>query len=266
MATDSQSHDQHNESSWWQPALGLSIGLIGIAVLFFAGGDVLFGAFFLGLFFVLLFSFLYAETSPKLFERRELEAARRRETMVQEPKGFAKHSFMWIFLGTETLFFTLLIGISLSVRFATGGWTPAEHLNVPLTAVNTFILIGSSYTMAKGLEVISTTGNSKKAGKYLFATVVLGSIFLSIQAFEYFILWNEGFRPDYGYFGATFFVQTGFHGLHVTFGVIIMFFVALKTYRGGYSKNNYDSVELTGYYWHFVDLVWIILFTVVYLI
>ena len=170
------------------------------------------------------------------------------------------------------------------MRINTGGysanpyqiWNPPTVLNVPVTAFNTFMLICSSYTMVKGLQWIER-GESKKGSYFLFATFLFGLAFVSIQAYEYLGLWASGFRADLTaqflalhpntnpLFPATFYLETGFHGLHVFFGVFVMFFVALKAYRGGYSAENHDSVELIGYYLHFVDLVWIILFTEVYL-
>ena len=297
MATeDIEKHDDlhHVPESWWMPIMGLSTLFVGLAI-FFIGKSVYednvtfgyIGFVFLVLFFVLLAGALLSETSKDKFTRRNAEAEFRYKELVQHPRGFAKYSFMWIFLASETLFFTLIIGASLVLRVKTNGyspeglWHPASHLDVFLTAINTFILIVSSYTMVKALQTIETQGNVKKeipffgevskTGLYLFATFLLGLTFISIQGFEYVTLWNEGFRPDVGstelnpYFPATFYLQTGFHGLHVFFGVFVILFVAIKAFRGGYTKENHDSVELVGYYWHFVDLVWVILFTVVYL-
>ena len=229
--------------------------------------------------FLVIFALaLLSETSPKRFKQDNADYEYRREELLKEPRGFAKFSFIWIFLASETLFFTLLIGSGIALRIRTngyspnGGWIPADHLSIPITAFNTFVLICSSYTMVKGLQWIER-GNSKKGSYFLFATFAFGLLFVSIQANEYLGLWAAGFRPDptlsaqgiNPLFPATFYIETGFHGLHVFFGVFVMFFVALKAYRGGYTAENHDSVELIGYYWHFVDLVWIILFTVVYL-
>jgi cytochrome c oxidase subunit 3 len=296
MATDDQiEHDLHHvPESWWTPIMGLSTLFIGLAI-FFIGKSVLtddasqgyIGFFFLILFFILFAGALLSEISKERFSRSDLEAEYRYKELVEQPKGFAKHSFIWIFLASETIFFTLVIGASLVIRVKTngyaldGGWNPLEELDTFLTAINTFVLIVSSYTMVKALQTIETEGDVKKnipifgevskTGLFLFATFLLGLLSISIQASEYITLWNEGFRPDTTnpdlnpYFPATFYLQTGFHGLHVFFGVFIMFFVALKAFRGGYSKKNHASIELVGYYWHFVDLIWVLLFTVVYL-
>lgn len=296
MATEEQNeHDLHHvPESWWTPIMGLSALFIGLAMFFIgksiASDDVTqgyIGFAFLVLFFILFAGGLLSEISKDKFARRDLEAEFRHKELLNKPRGFAKHSFIWIFLGSETMFFTLVIGASLVIRVktngysATGGWHPLAELDTFLTAINTFVLILSSYTMVKALQTIDNEGDVKKeipifgevskTGLYLFATFFLGLLFISIQASEYIVLWNEGFRPDVSssvmnpYFPSTFFLQTGFHGLHVFFGVFIILFVAIKAFRGGYSKDNHDSVELVGYYWHFVDLIWVILFTVVYL-
>jgi len=279
--SDHEHNIHHVEPSWWPPILALSTGLVGVGIIFIGGGDIIIGVFFIALFFAIFALGLFAETTPKRFERAAKAKAARHEVVLEQ--GFAKHTFMWIFLASEVLFFTIVIGGSLSLRLRVGGWAPSEVLDVNLTAINTFILIASSYTMAKGLQAIER-GNSRLAARFLFLTVAIGFLFLGIQITEYFELIQViNFEPgnvtgmvlhegnlveieNLQMFASTFFIQTGFHGLHVFFGVFIMFFVALKMYRGGYSKDNHDSVELMGLYWHFVDLVWIVLFTVVYLI
>jgi heme/copper-type cytochrome/quinol oxidase subunit 3 len=291
MATEDMSDHEtvhhHIEESWWQPIMGLSMLFIGLGVFFIGKGvvendmsRVYIGLGSLIVFFILFALALLNETSPKRFQSREKDFQARYSELLAKPKGFAKFSFIWIFLASETIFFTIVIASSVVVRLksggytATGGWIPHEHLSVPLTAMNTFILIISSYTMVKGVQAIEH-GNSKKAGQFLFLTFFFGLMFVSVQAYEYLNLWAEGFQPnklsefaEHGgnmLFPATFYLQTGFHGLHVLFGVFLMFFVALKAYRGGYTKENHDSVECIGYYWHYIDLVWIILFTFVYL-
>ena len=298
MATEShdQDHDLHHvPESWWLPVVGISTLLIGLGIFFIGRSlnvdignptEAYIGAFCLILFFIVLAGALYNETSPNKFARSNLLAEYHHEELVKDPRGFAKFSFMWIYLASETLFFTIIIGASLMLRIKSNGyapegqWIPSQHLDVFLTAINTFVLILSSYTMVKALETIDREGDVKieipvfgkvsKTGLFLFATFVLGATFISIQGIEYIKLWGEGFRPipseNYNVlFPATFYLQTGFHGLHVFFGVFIMLFVAIKAFRGGYTKNNHDSIELIGYYWHFVDLVWVFLFTIVYL-
>ena len=191
---------------------------------------------------------------------------------------------MWVFLLSEVMFFTALIGAYIILRF-----TNPEHfaepgvvLNVPLTAANTFILICSSVTMVKAFAEIEA-GNQKGLRTYLLATVFLGVVFLAIQGVEYYTLVHEGFVPMGEHYdahgrdgvppveggplyGATFYTMTGFHGAHVTIGVLCLIFTTVMAFRGRYTATNHGGVEIMGLYWHFVDLVWIILFTIAYLV
>ncbi len=174
---------------------------------------------------------------------------------------------MWIFLASEVMFFTGLIGAYIVIRQATGSWpNPSSVLNIPLTAFNTFLLICSSATLVKGLAA-AQDGDQEGTQVGLFLTFLLGALFLSIQAHEYHELMHEKhFTPSSSIFGACFFTLTGFHGMHVLVGVIIMFVVFLRSLKGRYTPAEYRGIEVAGLYWHFVDLVWILLFTVVYLI
>ena len=119
--------------------------------------------------------------------------------------------------------------------------------------------------MVKSVDAIQQ-GKQEQLRNYLIATVGLGALFLSIQLYEYTQLFHEGLTPTTNLFGSTFYVQTGLHGAHVFFGVLLLLFTALRAHQCGFSKENHAGFELVGLYWHFVDLVWIILFTLVYLI
>ncbi len=150
-------------------------------------------------------------------------------------------------------------------------------LAINLTAANTFILICSSLTMVLALSAIQN-GKKNKGSALLLATVLIGSCFLSVQVYEYYQLMvghhfppgisaTGHFRPSVSLFASCFFTMTGFHGAHVTGGVILLFVIFIRSaVFGDYSSTSYAPVELAGLYWHFVDLVWIILFTIVYLI
>jgi cytochrome c oxidase subunit III len=150
-------------------------------------------------------------------------------------------------------------------------------LAINLTAVNTFILICSSLTMVLALSAIQS-GKKFKGSMLLLATVVIGSCFLSIQVYEYYQLMvghhyppgisaTGHFRPSVSLFASCFFTMTGFHGAHVTGGVILLSVIFIRSFFfDAYSSTSYAPVELAGLYWHFVDLVWIILFTIVYLV
>ncbi|HSS44469.1 MAG TPA: heme-copper oxidase subunit III, partial [Thermoanaerobaculia bacterium] len=142
---------------------------------------------------------------------------------------------------------------------------PGDTLNIPLTALNTFILICSSVTMVQALAAISR-GDERKLKLFLCLTLLFGAIFLSIQAIEYRKLLHEGFNPHVSLFGSVFFTTTGFHGFHVFCGVVCMAFVTGKAFLGKYTQASHQGVETIGLYWHFVDLVWIVLFTIIYLI
>jgi len=190
---------------------------------------------------------------------------------------------MWVFLLSEVMFFTGLIGSYIILRFAhPEQWSaPGTVLNVPLTGVNTFILICSSVTMVKAFAAIEN-GDQSGLKLWLLATILLGMVFLGVQVVEYTKLSHEGFVPmAHQYhaigrhegttvlggplYGSTFYTMTGFHGAHVTIGVLCLIFTAFKAFRGKYTVENHGGVEIMGLYWHFVDLVWIILFTIVYL-
>jgi heme/copper-type cytochrome/quinol oxidase subunit 3 len=150
-------------------------------------------------------------------------------------------------------------------------------LAINLTAFNTFVLICSSVTMVLALAAIQD-GKRARGSFFLGATVFIGSIFLSIQVYEYYQLMvghhyppgisaTGHFRPAVSLFASCFFTMTGFHGAHVTGGVILLSVIFINSvFFDSYTKTHYSPVELAGLYWHFVDLVWIILFTIVYLL
>ncbi|MFL5574824.1 MAG: heme-copper oxidase subunit III [Gemmatimonadaceae bacterium] len=174
---------------------------------------------------------------------------------------------MWVFLASEVMFFTALIGTYIILRVAhPEAWAPPGRvLNVPITAVNTFLLICSSVTMVKAYAA-AQDDDQRMLRIWLVATVLIGATFVGIQVYEYSHLIEKGFVPSEGLYGSTFFTMTGFHGFHVTVGVLCMIFVTVRAFRGRYSSSDHRGVEVIGLYWHFVDLVWIILFTIVYLI
>jgi cytochrome c oxidase subunit 3/cytochrome o ubiquinol oxidase subunit 3 len=182
---------------------------------------------------------------------------------------------MWIFLLSEIMFFTALIGTYVILRFAHPDHFayPGEVLNVPLTAINTFILICSSVTMVKAFAALEQD-DQKGLQLWLLGTIVLGSTFVGVQVYEYIHLVHDGFVPmasEYAagggpLYGSTFYLMTGFHGTHVTIGVFALIGVLLRARTGAFSPQKVGPVEIVGLYWHFVDLVWIVLFTIVYLI
>jgi heme/copper-type cytochrome/quinol oxidase subunit 3 len=174
---------------------------------------------------------------------------------------------MWVFLGSEVMFFTALIGTYIILRVAhPDAWAPpGQVLNVPITATNTFLLICSSVTMVKAFAAVQD-GDQRGLRRWLVATVLIGAAFVGVQVYEYAHLIEKGFVPAQGLYASTFYTMTGFHGFHVTMGVLCMMYVTWKAFRGRYTQQDHRGVEVIGLYWHFVDLVWIILFTIVYLI
>ena len=173
---------------------------------------------------------------------------------------------IWTLLGSEAVFFSALI-VTYIVnrgRSVTGPY-PQEVLDIPFTALNTFILICSSLTMVTAFAAIQS-GETRKMRNWLFATMGLGLVFLAGQAIEFSLLYQHGLSLSSNLFGASFFTLTGLHGAHVLAGVIWIGFVITRAFRGAVTQENPMAVELVGLYWHFVDLVWILIFTIVYLI
>lgn len=190
-------------------------------------------------------------------------------------------AMMWIFLLSDTFIFGSFLTGYMSVRIsATAAWpNPSEvfaltiggaKLPLILIAIMTFILITSSGTMAMAVNYAYRRERARCAALMLL-TAALGATFVSMQAFEWSKLIAEGVRPwinpdGAAQFGACFFMITGFHGLHVTAGVIYLSIVARRVRRGHYEHGgNYDIVEIAGLYWHFVDLVWVFIFALFYL-
>ena len=174
---------------------------------------------------------------------------------------------MWIFLCSDAMSFAGLLAAYGAVRLGQGtGWPiPHEHLDVPLTALNTFILICSSVTMVKALSAIRR-GDLRGLKLWLLGTIIGGSTFLGIQAYEWTHQLTQGLVIQSSLFWATFYILTGFHGCHVLSGVIYLACILVAAQRGRYSAAHNNPVEIVGLYWHFVDLIWILVFTFVYLL
>ncbi len=199
-------------------------------------------------------------------------------------------AMMWIFLLSDTFIFACFLTSYMAVRMSTTvPWpNPSEvfaltlfgkHIPLILIAIMTFILISSSGTMAMAVK-FGYEKNKKMTTILLLVTALFGASFVGMQAFEWTKLIEEGVRPwgnpmGAAQFGASFFMITGFHGTHVTIGVIFLLIVARKTWKGQLDemkpgfftsrRGGYEVVEIMGLYWHFVDLVWVFIFALFYL-
>ncbi len=191
-------------------------------------------------------------------------------------------AMMWIFLVSDTFIFTCFLTGYLNVRMTTTQpWPPQSEIfalsfggaPIPLIliAIMTFVLITSSGTMALAVNYGYRKDKTRTIG-FIIATAVFGATFVGMQAFEWSkLILEEGVRPwgnPFGapQFGSVFFMVTGFHGLHVSAGVIYLLWVARRIWAGYYDKKGFEIVEIAGLYWHFVDLVWVFIFAFFYLL
>lgn len=178
---------------------------------------------------------------------------------------------MWIFLVGDAMGFGVFLSGYGAMRYGSADWpSPYDRLGIGLTAFMTFLLICSSVTMVKGLEGVKLQ-DKQRAVRFLVLTILGGALFLGLQAYEWTKLISEGLKiwgNPWGasLFGTTFFIITGFHGLHVTGGVVYLSCMAVLVSRVRDWGWTYNVVEISGLYWHFVDLVWIMVFTFVYLL
>jgi cytochrome c oxidase subunit 3/cytochrome o ubiquinol oxidase subunit 3 len=172
----------------------------------------------------------------------------------------------WTFLGSECMFFGSLIATYLIYRgHDRVGPHPHEILNIPLTSYSAFLLLMSSLTMVLALSSVQH-GNVRGTRIWLAATALLGMHFVANQVYEFASFVHEGLRLQTNLFGSSFYVLTGFHGTHVTVGIVWLWTLFGMAVRGQLPKERALDVEIAGLYWHFVDVVWIAIFTLVYLI
>ncbi|MGH7546234.1 MAG: cytochrome c oxidase subunit 3 [Gemmatimonadota bacterium] len=172
----------------------------------------------------------------------------------------------WTFIGSECLFFASLISTYMVYKGkAVTGPYPHEVLDIPITSVSTFVLLTSSLAMVLALAAVQR-GDRRGALVWLLGTAVGGLIFLGFQAYEFTTFVHEGLTLRANVFGSSFFVLTGFHGAHVSIGVLWLLTLWVLAWRGKVAPEQALNVEIAGLYWHFVDVVWIVIFTLVYLI
>jgi cytochrome c oxidase subunit 3/cytochrome o ubiquinol oxidase subunit 3 len=187
---------------------------------------------------------------------------------------------VWAFIGSEVMFFAALIVVYLVYKPVNAArpdfQDPKQYLDIFFTSLLAAILLGSSLTMVLSLAAIRR-GDWRRFRIWHLGTVFLGLCFLGGQAYEFYELYHHHAEAGHAgvtgpatltssMFGTTFFVLTGFHGTHVAIGVIWLLSVFLKVMRYPRSPENEMDVELAGLYWHFVDLVWVAIFTLIYLI
>jgi cytochrome c oxidase subunit 3/cytochrome o ubiquinol oxidase subunit 3 len=196
---------------------------------------------------------------------------------------------MWLFLGSECLLFGALIStyllskarfvaellagnprvletlpVGLAEEFIEAG-SVEPMWDIPFTSGSSFILLMSSLTMVLAHKAV-TEGDYRNSRVWLAATALLGSTFIAGQVYEFTAFYREGLLYDANLFGSAFYTLTGFHGAHVTGGIIMLLSLLVMSFRGKLRQDRAETVELVGLYWHFVDVVWVLIFTIVYLI
>ena len=173
---------------------------------------------------------------------------------------------MWVFLSSDCMFFGSLIATYMVYRGqSVVGPYPIDIIDIPVTTISTFVLLCSSFAMVQALA--ATNANDQKGIKlWLLATAFMGLIFIGFQAYEFNAFRAEGLLISTNLFGSTFFTLTGFHGAHVTLGIVWLLGLYWVARKGRLGPRTALDVEICGLYWHFVDIVWIIIFTLLYLI
>ena len=174
---------------------------------------------------------------------------------------------MWLFLSSDCLFFGAFISAYLLYRGQRGqaGPGPRDVFDIPFTSATSFILLMSSLTMVLALAAIQR-GDHRRVKIWLLSTALLGATFIAGQIFEFTEFSRKGLHVDTSLFGSTFFILTGFHGAHVTVGIIWLLSLWGLSMQKRLSTEHAERVEIAGLYWHFVDVVWIVIFTVIYLV
>ncbi|MGE5763538.1 MAG: cytochrome c oxidase subunit 3 [Mycobacterium leprae] len=171
-----------------------------------------------------------------------------------------------VWLSSELMFFAALFAIYFTLRSVATAWPPEDvHLNIALTLPNAILLIASSFVCQVGVFA-AERGDVHKLRRWFTATLIMGTIFVMVQLYEYFELIREGVTISTHSYGSAFYLLTGFHGLHVTGGLVAFVLILARTYAGRFTPEKATSAIVVSYYWHFVDVVWIALYTTVYLI
>ncbi|MEZ5321496.1 MAG: heme-copper oxidase subunit III [Microthrixaceae bacterium] len=187
---------------------------------------------------------------------------------------------MWVFLGSECLMFGGLISTYLLYKNRPGSTAldtvagrgvhgsplrPSELFNIPFTSFTSFVLLASSLTMVLAVSA-AHRGEQQRTRIWLGSTAFLGSLFIGGQVFEFTTFWHRGLGFTTNTASSAFFTLTGFHGVHVSIGIVMLLVTIMMSASGRIPRSRAESIEIIGLYWHFVDIVWILIFTVVYLI
>ncbi len=176
---------------------------------------------------------------------------------------------IWVFIASESLFFGAFLATYFLYRGRDAqflkGPTPSQLLNIPFTSVTSFMLLMSSLSMVLALAAIQR-GDHRRFRIWLLATVIFGMSFIGGQVYEFTEFYREGLHLSTNMFGTTFYVLTGLHGTHVVVGIVWLMSIWIRSMQGKIGAERHEAVEIAGLYWHFVDVVWIVIFTAVYLI
>jgi len=173
---------------------------------------------------------------------------------------------MWLFLSTECLLFGALISTYLLYKTRGNGRVlPTDIFDIPFTSVSSFVLLMSSLTMVLALSAVSR-GDMDRGKAWLLVTAMLGGVFIGGQVYEFTSFYREGLGYTINPAASAFYTLTGFHGVHVSLGILMLMSLYVAAQQGKLTQKNAETVEIVGLYWHFVDIVWIFIFTVIYLI
>ena len=197
-------------------------------------------------------------------EAHALEHAAHPPDAHQSSRVDARTLGMLLFIISEVMVFGAFFTAYFFIRVVAGAEWPAEGTELPklIAGVNTAILLSSSFTMHWALESVKSDNRfGLQAG--MFTTFLLGATFLFIQINEYV---HVGFSPQENAQGTIFYSLTGLHGAHVFIGLTLLAMVTVRAFRGHFSAAEHHGVEVPGIYWHFVDIMWVIVFTTVYII
>jgi len=172
---------------------------------------------------------------------------------------------MWTFLGSEFLFFGAFVSAYLLYLGATAGGPGVEIFDIPFTSISSFVLLMSSLTMVLAHHA-HTLGDLRRMRLWILATAGQGMVFLGGQVFEFNVFVREGLVISDSPFASSFYVLTGFHGVHVFVGILLLLSLYVLSLTGKIKAGQHVKTEMIGLYWHFVDIIWVVIFTVVYLI